>query len=192
MFALVLSLILNKLINSTNDKTATFDLVVFVFMKEIFKDIPNYEGMYQVSNLGNVKSLKGGKELILKPINNCYGYLYCSLYKEKKVKVIKVHQLVTMAFLNHVPNGRTLVVNHINHIKTDNRLENLEIVTTRENANKKQFNWSSEYTGVSWDKKNKKWRSQISVNCKVKYLGYFDCELKASYIYQNALKQILL
>jgi hypothetical protein len=151
-------------------------------MEEIFKDIPNYEGMYQVSNFGRVKSLKFGKERILKPATGKRNYLECVL-SNKKTKTVTVHQLVVITFLGHVPCGLKLVVNHKNFVRTDNRLNNLEIITVRENTNLKHINSSSKYTGVHWSKKNKKWHAQIYINNKVKYLGCFTDEIKASEAY---------
>jgi hypothetical protein len=158
-------------------------------MNEIFKDIPGYEGRYQVSNLGNVKSFNNRKEKILKQTILKNGYLYCGL-SNKKSKTFLVHQLVAMAFLDFIPNGFNLVINHINFIKTDNRLENIEIVTQRENTNKKHLKSSSKYVGVGWAKNNKKWKAYILFKGKYKHIGYFTDELKASEAYQNALKLI--
>lgn len=159
-------------------------------MEEIWKDIPDYEGIYQASNLGNIKSLKfgsTGKERILKPtLNNC-GYLRVCLHKNKKQKVRSVHQLVAITFLNHKPCGMELVVNHKNFIRVDNRLENLEIVTARENVNKKHLTSVSKYTGVSWYKKSKKWIACIYADGKYTHLGYFDTEEEASKYYENAV-----
>jgi hypothetical protein len=157
-------------------------------MEEIFKDVPNYEG-YQVSNFGRVKSVKFSKEKILKPYNS-FGYLICVLCKNGKTKVFRVHQLVAMAFLGHVPTKYKIVVNHKNLNPLDNRLENLELITHRENTNKKHLSSTSNFTGVYWYKEAKKWRAQIYINGKLKHLGLFDCELKASEAYQNKLKQI--
>jgi hypothetical protein len=70
---------------------------------EIWKDVPNYDGFYQVSNLGNVKSFYKKNEKILKQGINRYGYKFVSLSKNNKQKTIKTHQLVAMAFLNHTP-----------------------------------------------------------------------------------------
>lgn len=162
-------------------------------MEEIWKDIPNYEGIYQASNLGNIKSLsriilRRGKypfkseERVLKAGSCIRGYLTVSLNN----KTQKVHTLVAMTFLGHVPCGLKLVVNHKNLIKTDNRVENLEIVTQRENTNQKHLNNTSKFVGVTWCNKSKKWKSQI-YDKGWKYLGLFDSEEEASEYYENAL-----
>jgi len=163
--------------------------------KEIWKDIPNYEGIYQVSNLGNVKSLNYNgtkKERTLKPaiVKNQNRY-YVGLCKQKIVKKYKVHQLVAMAFLGHIPCGYKLVVDHIDSNPLNNNLDNLQIVTQRENAYKTQGNYSSKYKGVSWHKPSKKWRTRIYLNGKPISLGYFNNEEEASQVYQNKLKEIL-
>jgi hypothetical protein len=157
-------------------------------MEEIWKDIPDYEELYQVSNLGRVKNIK--KNTIKKlTIDKRDGYLKIHLSNKKYNRVYRVHQLVVMAFLNHKPCGHQLVVDHINDNKTDNRLENLQVVTTRYNAYKTQGKYSSKYKGVSWQKNRQKWVTYIQINGKKKYLGIFNCELKAHQSYQNALKQ---
>ena len=78
--------------------------------KEIWKDILGYEGLYQVSNFGRVKSTKFGKERILKLTKDKDGYLIVNLYKNNKSKTLKVHRLVAEVFL---PNPYNLPqVNH--------------------------------------------------------------------------------
>ena len=71
-------------------------------IQEIWKDIPGYEGLYQVSNFGRVKSFKNKTEKILKLSICSHGYYVITIRTYKK---IRVHQLVAMAFLNHKPNG---------------------------------------------------------------------------------------
>lgn len=162
---------------------------------EIWKDIPNYERLYQVSNLGNVKSLprliwngKGYKKDNGKTLTPSLtkGYYHLRL----SGKVFRVHQLVAITFLEHKIDGHKLVVDHINNNSSDNRLENLQIITPRENSSKKTGNFSSKYTGVSWNKKLNKWIAGIYLDGKRKHLGVFSNELDASLCYQNKLKTI--
>jgi len=153
---------------------------------EVFKKIKGYPN-YKVSNLGYVKSLKFGKERILKRGIGSRGYSTVSLHEDSKQKTKKIHQLVAVAFLNHTPNGHKLVVNHIDFNKLNNNVDNLEIVTARENSNRKHIKSSSKYVGVTWSKKSKKWLSQIEINGKKKHLGLFTNEIEASNKYQGAL-----
>ena len=165
-------------------------------MKEVWKEIKDYEGYYQISDLGRVKSLgrkslgRFIKERILITSFDGVGYFNVNLCKNGVKKTFKIHKLVAIAFLNHTPDGLNLVVNHINFNKLDNKLVNLEVITQRENTNRKHLKSSSKYVGVMWDKANKKWRSQIRKNGKVNYLGLFLNELDASKAYQNELKKI--
>jgi hypothetical protein len=169
-------------------------------MEEIWKDIPTYESLYKISNLGNIKSLpkkkynnKGyyiTKERILKPSIIGNGYFHIVLTKDGTKKGKTVHQLVAMAFLNHNPDGHKIVVDHINNDTSDNRIDNLQLITQRENAFKTQGNYSSKYKGVCWCKHYNKWRAQIYKNGKNIFLGKFDNEEDANNAYQNKLKVI--
>ena len=111
---------------------------------EEWLDVKGYEGLYQVSSDGRVKSLERTfidkigreryvKERILKPAIDRYGYLLVSLYAGGKQKNHTVHRLVCEAFHENPDNKPQ--VNHINEIKTDNRASNLEWATARENSN---------------------------------------------------------
>jgi hypothetical protein len=167
---------------------------------EIWKDIPQYKGIYQVSNLGNVKSLKRItvtekrsfplREKILSKLKNKDGYLYAGLCVNGKRKGVAIHQLVAMAFLAHSRNGYEKVVDHINNDRKDNRVENLRIITARENTSEKKINTSSKYVGVYWCNTNKKWIAHIRVLKDRLKLGHFNCELSASVFYDKALKSI--
>lgn len=165
---------------------------------EIWKDVVGYKGLYQVSNLGRIKGLnrerrhwRGGistlKERVLKAYKNKGGYLILNLCANGECKTKYYHKLVAAAFLNHTPCCFKLVINHINFNKQDNRLENLEIVTSRKNSSYRKIKGTSKYTGVSWNKKSKKWDSMIRINGKKKRLGYFTNELEASEAYQKEL-----
>ena len=111
---------------------------------ENWKDIPGYEGLYQVSDMGNVRALnywnKPGKVKVLKltltKSDKKRAYLGITLWKNAKRKLYKVHQLVAIAFLNHTPNGHTIIVDHINEDRRDNRLCNLRLTTDKDNINK--------------------------------------------------------
>lgn len=154
---------------------------------EIWKKIKDFED-YQVSNLGNVKSLKFGKEKVLNKYLNKQGYYCVCLSVDNKKCKINVHILVAIAFFNHKPCGYKLVVNHKDFDRSNNNLDNLEVVSQRENTNLKHFNFTSKYTGVSFNKTSNKWISQIHINGKQKYLGLFNTELEA----HNKYKEYLL
>jgi len=170
--------------------------------KEIWKDVKGYEGHYQVSNLGRVKSLNrfakaksNGtrfiKERILSPAKDGGGYYKVSLHKNTNRKTLKIHKLVAMAFLGHKPCGYNEVVDHIDNNKLNNRLDNLQLTTQRHNLSKDKKGGTSKYTGVYWYKARKKWRSSIRYNGKKESLGYFNDEIEASKAYQDRLKSII-
>ena len=172
--------------------------------QEIWRDIIGYEGYYQVSNQGRVRSLdrwviyKNGRKRFYKGrfFEGGYtnGYRQVGLSREGKTEIFLIHQLVAMTFLNHTPNGHTLVVDHIDGIRTDNRIENLRIVTHRENistcyrANEDSF--TSDFVGVNYHKHANKWLARIVFNKKNINLGLFNNEKDASNIYQKALGEI--
>lgn len=164
-------------------------LSFYLIMNEIFKDIPDYEGIYQVSNLGNVKSLKNGKERMLAKVVDSVGYYRVVLFKNGNQKTFKTHQLIAMAFLGHKPNGNKIVVDHIDNNKLNNRLDNLQLISQRENLSKDK-KYTSKYQGAYWRKDASKWISLIRINGRLKYLGYFKTEYDAHLAYQSALKQI--
>lgn len=113
-------------------------------MKEVWRDIKGYKGIYQVSNLGRVKSIsryRKGKsnslvylpEKILNPKKGKNGYLNVGLSKNGIPKTYYVHRLVYETFRGKIPFW--MQVNHINEDKTDNRLENLNVLTPKANLN---------------------------------------------------------
>lgn len=100
-------------------------------MEEIFKDIENYEGLYQISNFGRVYSLISKK--FMSPVSNGNGYLSVNLSKNGKLKHCYIHRLVASTF---IPNPSNLPqINHISEIKTENFVSNLEWCTPKYNCN---------------------------------------------------------
>lgn len=99
---------------------------------EVWKDIPHYEGLYQVSNLGRIWSVR--KQRTLSPAMTPNGYMRINLYAPNhKRKTESVHRLVALTFIDN-PEAKPQV-NHKNQNKTDNRAENLEWVSAKENIN---------------------------------------------------------
>ena len=147
----------------------------------IVKDYPNY----MVSDLGNVKNINSGR--ILKPGINGPGYLIVGLHNKYGQKSLRVHILVAIAFLNHIPVGNyKIVVDHINNDKLDNRLENLQLINPRLNVTKDiRRNLP---TGV-YQRPNGRFVSKIYMNNTYNHLGTFDTIEEASIVYQEALKK---
>jgi len=102
-------------------------------MNEIWKSIEGYEGIYEVSNLGRVKSLKFNKEKYLKNSLNRDGYVIAHLSKNAITKSFTLHRLVSLLFIDKV-DGKDYI-NHINGDKLNNKVDNLEWCTIKENVN---------------------------------------------------------
>lgn len=173
----------------------------YVFKTEQWKDVIGYEGLYQVSDLGRVKSLNKTtlksndvelkiKGKVLKLYLDKKGYNRITISINGKTKSFMVHHLVSMSFFNQKRNGYKLVVDHIRNNPLDNRLLNLQLITQRENTSKdkRNNNYSSCLTGVSWCKQTEKWKSSIRLNGVNKTLGRFLTEIEASNAYQKALE----
>ena len=181
---------INMLSNDTND--------------EIWKDIPKYDGKYQASNLGRIrctpKVFKGKAKIIktkyyiVKEVCLNTGYKQISLKsKSGESKVRGVHRWVMFAFKGEV--NEDVQVNHINGVRDDNRLCNLEYVTPRENNNYRKIlnpeKYASKYVGVyrTTDNRSGKisYASSIAINGKNYYLGGSDDDYELSLRYKKAL-----
>lgn len=102
-------------------------------MEEIWKDIEGYENLYQISNMGRVRSLRYGKPKILKNSFNKGGYCKVGLIKNSVYKNFYVHRLVAIHFIPNPDNKPH--IDHINCVRSDNRVENLKWCTNKENHN---------------------------------------------------------
>jgi len=168
--------------------------------QEEWRDVPDYENIYQNSTLGRAKSLerirfhkKRGKELIKtrilkQTICKKNGRLYVSLWKDKKKTTSSVSILMGEVFLNHkyCPVKQELV-DHKNNNPLDNRLENLQIITHRKNSTKDKSPKSG-FTGVS--KSKNKFRATIDFD-NIKYsLGFFYSPEDAHKVYLEAVRLI--
>lgn len=127
--------------------------------EEIWKDIPNLKGNYQVSNLHNVRSWidnKGNRRKepkILKQQLNNKGYPIVTLFKNRKRKIWKVHQLMWLTWVGKIPEGYE--INHISEDKTDNRLCNLNLLSHKENCNWGTRNERSAKARINHPKRSK-------------------------------------
>ena len=168
---------------------------------EIWKDVFGYEGCYQISDLGRVKSMERmvkGKvglrivnERILKPAIDIYGYRIVSLSVKQKVKKKPVHLLVAKAFLNHTSNGKAeIVIDHINNLKKDNKPSNLQVISHRKNCTKDQKGNYSKFIGVSFNKAKGFYRAMIRIYPDRIFLGISKNEEYCSRLYQMALKEM--
>lgn len=169
--------------------------------EEVWKDINGWIG-YEISTNGNIRSnsrinihpcrgMRVLKTRILRGSINSRGYLLIRTCANGVGKRWMVHQLMCIIFMGHSICGYKLVVNHINFIRSDNRLQNLEITTQRINSNLKHIKHSSIYTGVNWVKRDLRWKAEIRIKGKKKHLGYFINEYDAHIAYESELKIVL-
>lgn len=161
------------------------DLEGEIWKPIIYKGV-DYTGLYEISNYGNVIALKNNKIKIKgKPLRNGYITTWLS-FKGERIQV-STHRLVITCFLGEISDN--LVVDHINSIKTDNRLENLNLVTIRTNNSKEKAIISKTPTGVCFQKSKHKTYivSRISIKLKDYTLGHYKTLGTAAEAYQISL-----
>jgi len=151
---------------------------------ENWKAITGYEGRYEVSDQGRVRSLLTVAGTILSGHVNAKGYCNVTLTGRGRPRGVRVHRLVLEAFAGDF-NG--LVSNHKNGIRSDNRLANLEQVSIRENNTHTHYGYRR--VGTYCDRRwNERWNAYIFVAGKKRHLGSFDTEAEASEAYQAAMR----
>jgi len=162
-----------------------------------WKPVIGYEGLYEVSSNGDIRSLdreinhwRGGiriskGKILSKASFDKNGYKVVSLCKELEKKTVKVHRIVAKCFIENKFNKTT--VNHINGIKSDNSVNNLEWNTMRENCLHRSlsFKKTSKYGNIYFNKNQNKWVASMWIENKTKHIGIFDCEEIA---YNNLIK----
>ena len=163
--------------------------------QEIWKDVPNYEGLYQVSNLGIVKSLtrtvsyNDGRKSKRKGRTLSYvirhGYPSVSISKNGNSQRIGIHQLVAITYLNHKINGHSLVVDHKDDNPLNNNVDNLQIVTNRYNIVKSMLK-RKKSVGYYYSEKRKRWVSQTNEKGKHITIGFFKTEQDAKESYKKS------
>lgn len=161
--------------------------VVFFMMEnienEVWKDVMGYDSLYQVSNFGRIKSLfkkwvRGyRKESFMSPRINKYGYSQVTLQHKKNKKTILVHRIEAFAFIPNIQNKP--IINHINAIRTDNRIENLEWCTSSENI-KHCFNMGNKDQCGS---KNPYSKKVINIITQKEYESIREAQLDSGYSY---------
>ena len=162
-------------------------------MKKVWRDIKGFEGLYQVDDVGDVKSLarkrknqSGNKNIILKPVLTC-GYAYYSLYKNRILYTTKRSHLVWFYYNNENP-PTNLDLDHIDNNKLNDSITNLQLLTRAENIGKGHRSHGRKYdlpTGV-YPSKNK-YRSQYWNGEKREHLGSFNSPEEAHKAYLEAI-----
>lgn len=171
-------------------------------MQEEWRPVVGYEGLYEVSNIGRVKSLdrvtvdilgrsRPFKGKMMSPVVGSPRYYGVGLTKNGKSKPIRIHQLVAEAFLTKAHHDD--VVDHIDRDKLNNSIANLRYITKRENTihgslSEFREDKTSKYVGVTRTSDGKYWQSYKVMDGKRHYLGSYKKEEHAAKAYQEGRK----
>lgn len=171
-------------------------------MKEIWLPIKGYEGKYEISNFGRAKSLakewlsghvkRIKPDTIFRPGSDKRGYFAITLRKDNKSTTFKIHHLVWDHFGDRPRNGRKLQVDHKDENKQNNHIDNLQLLTNRQNVHKSLLiNKTNDLPlGVIRVKQTTKYLAKIKLNGKTKFLGYYKTIAEAQQVYNNKLEEI--
>ena len=175
------------LLNKKLKKVFYYGYNYYICIMEIYKDVPNYEGIYRVSNYGNVQSKRTKNKWKKIGSSNPKHYPKLSLRNGLKIEHVKLHILVISLFKDKIPNKT--FVNHIDKNILNNHVDNLEWVDNRENMSHSfRFkNKTSKYVGVCWKSRESKWSAEVYINKKRYFLGLFETEELAANAYNNKL-----
>lgn len=170
-----------------------------VNMEEVWKPIKGYEGLYEISNMGRVKSLAKivgngfhREEKMLQIIVEKTKYCFVNLMRNAKPKKYRIHLLVWDYFGDKPRDGLRLQVDHKDEDKGNNRIDNLQLLSGRKNKSKERLlnKASGLPTGVCWHKQNKKYHAQIYIDRTHFNLGFYNTPEEASNAYQEALRRV--
>lgn len=164
-------------------------------VKEKWVDIKGYEGLYEVSNMGRIKSIDGirggkknryfqkGRFLSTNSISK-KGYCVATLFKKGSRNKVYIHRVVADNFIGSLIGKQ---IDHIDWNKTNNRLDNLRVCSNSQNQSSrlrlKPNNATSKYRGVKWN--SGKWAAGINFNNKHIYLGRYSNEIEAAIVYDK-------
>ena len=184
-------------------KAATLKAYLFFVMKKIEWVPVLYNGIetnVEVTKCGKVRKIKVDwlkikvkiGEVDFNKLKLVRGYKCVGIQiKGIKPRPAFIHQLVASAFLDYKWQGHKLVVDHIDSNKLNNNLENLQVISNRENNSKERTIKSGLPVGVYFNKLRKKYQSHIKINNNQIHLGYYITIEDASQAYQNKLKKII-
>lgn len=156
--------------------------------EEIWKMIPDFNNLYEISNLGKIRSYKRKEVKILKTCVSWCGYEIAQLSKDSKNILKSVHRLVAQAFLDNF--DEYLFVDHIDNDKRNNLANNLQMLNNRENCTKDKKSKYTELTGAHFNKnRTTPWLCRIWINSGI-FIGYFKTPEEASEHYFIALENV--